>query len=675
MNLNWKEFTIKKQLIIALLLVGITPFAIMGVTSFFKAENAVMKESYGKLEAVRNIKLKQIEQLFKFRKADIEVLANTTDMNNFMDDLAAIDDKIGMDPTKDYPVQHPLVQKITKKYHPYLDGFMKKYGYYDVFLVDADDGHVVYTAARESDYGANLKLGSLRNSGLGKVYNGVIASRRATLVDMEPYAPSNGDPAIFMGAPVLQNGKLRAVVIIQISDRMINGITSERTGMGDTGEVYIVGPDKLMRSDSFLDPTNHSLKASFANPSKGSVTSDAVVDGLAGNSDTKVVIDYNGNPVLSAYAVFDPSKTFNANFKWVLLAEIDLAEVTIPTSELRTSALIMGVIFLALIVAGAILLGNMISRPIFEAVRSITEANKQVVSASTEISDSATSLAEGASNQASSVEEVSATIEESTAINTQNSENSNEANILAKSTKESAEDGYEKGNELLSAMTEINSSSERISKIIKTIDEIASQTKLLALNAAVEAARAGEHGLGFAVVADEVKSLAQRSADAATETANIIEESIKQVNNGSEIASKTSEAFGDILERIKKTSDLIGEISISAKEQSDGMTQIASAMGQIDQVTQQNAATSEEAAAAAEELNAQAVSMKDTVDSVGQMVGYVDEDASTTPSRPKPRLTTQQAAAKPKKQSLSNPKQSSRSSEVFPLGDDDLKEF
>jgi methyl-accepting chemotaxis protein len=340
----------------------------------------------------------------------------------------------------------------------------------------------------------------------------------------------------------------------------------------------------------------------------------------------------------------------------------------------------MGLVFLGIIIAIALGLGTLISRPISRSVESLVSANSQVVSAAGEISESSQSLAEGASQQASSIEEVSATVEESTAINNQNADNSREADILAKDTKDAASMGYEKGSELMAAMQEINTSSERIAKIIKTIDEIASQTKLLALNAAVEAARAGEHGLGFAVVADEVKGLAQRSANAATETSEIIEESIAQIKNGLDVASKTNEAFGDILEKIKKTSNLIGEISISTKEQSEGMNQIATAMGSIDQVTQQNAATSEEAAAAAEQLNAQAVSMQEMVAEIAAMVGYEVErqrqkHAHHAMRQPHHAPEHHHAPASAKRAKSTVKHEHSDADDVFPLDEEDLKEF
>lgn len=672
-----KNMTLKKKLIAILLTVGLLPFIIMGISSYISGSGAVSNEAYEKLSAVRDIKLKQYQQLFKFRKADLKVLAASTDAIDFIDNLQKIDDKIGVVSTRDYPVNHPLVKKVTKKYDSYFKHFMETYGYYDVFLIDAEDGHVVYTAARESDYGANLTYGKLRDSGLGKAFKMAKDSQRASLVDMAPYGPSNNEPAIFMAMPIFSNGNMTSILAIQISDKMITGIAQSRSGMGETGEVYLVGPDNLMRTDSFLDPVNHSLKASFANPAKGKVDTDAANEALAGKTDTKIIIDYNGNPVLSAYTILDLSKEFNVDFKWALLTEIDESEVFAPIDTLRNVTLTMGGVFFVLILLGAIYMGNNISNPIISAVEVLSEANAQIVSASDQIALSSTSLADGASQQASSVEEVSATIEQTTSINDQNSENAREADILAKDANESAAKGNVQVQTLMTSMENITSSSEQIAKIIKTIDEIAFQTNLLALNAAVEAARAGEHGLGFAVVAEEVKNLAGRSAKAAKETAEIIEGSINQVKQGNEIAGRTNDAFSDIVIKIKKTSDLIGEIAISAKEQSEGMRQVSASMGQIDDITQQNAAVSEEAAAAAEELNAQANSMLDSVNDVSRIVG-VDSSAneahhvSAPKERPKQRIEHRPTPVKTTNKKVSN---KGNNEDVFPLDDEDLLEF
>lgn len=312
-----------------------------------------------------------------------------------------------------------------------------------------------------------------------------------------------------------------------------------------------------------------------------------------------------------------------------VIQSLDEADSQSNVLLLKVVAIVLGALAVIALLF-RLFMNRQVINPIKDAVSELAEANTQVLSASDEISKSATNLADGASNLAGTVEEVNATVEEATAINTQNAGNTSEADKLAKLAFESAQDGSKKLDELTQAMGEISEASNKIAQIIKTIDEIAFQTNLLALNAAVEAARAGEHGLGFAVVADEVKNLAGRSAKAAKETASIIEHALEKISGGSKVTDQTREAFGVILENARKTSGLISEIAASIKEQAEGMRQISTSMGTVDQVTQQNAATSEETAAASEELNAQASQMLESARRVADMVGYTIDSGGPT---------------------------------------------
>lgn len=349
------------------------------------------------------------------------------------------------------------------------------------------------------------------------------------------------------------------------------------------------------------------------------------------------------------------------------------------SSDLKLSTTIISVSFILAILLATLIIRS-VNRSISMSVSTIRDGAMQITSASGEVASASSSLAQGASEQASSVEEVSATLEASTSINAQNTDNARQADILAKNANDAAKSGYERGEKLSSSMHAITESAAKISGIIKAIDQIAFQTNLLALNAAVEAARAGEHGLGFAVVADEVRNLAQRAAAAAKETSDIIEEVLVQIKEGNDIALSTHDAFKEIVEHSKKVSDLIGEISQAGKEQSEGMKQINQAMGQVDQVTQQVAANSEEAAAAAEELNAQAVAMMDTVSVLAKMVGMennnISHDFKSTPSKSRQIVSEKKVAIsmKPKPQTK-NSGLESKAKEIFPLTDDDLKEF
>ncbi len=238
----------------------------------------------------------------------------------------------------------------------------------------------------------------------------------------------------------------------------------------------------------------------------------------------------------------------------------------------------------------------------------------EVTRGAMQVSDASTALSQGATEQAASLEEITSSMAQIGSQTRLNAENANQANSLSLEARTGAERGNSEMSQLNEAMNEINESSKNISKIIKVIDEIAFQTNLLALNAAVEAARAGRHGKGFAVVAEEVRNLAARSATAAKETAELIENSIKTVGRGSSLALKTGEALEDIKSSSVKVADIVGEITTSSNEQAQGISQINEGLSQIDKVTQTNTASAEESASASEELSGQANQLRELID-------------------------------------------------------------
>jgi methyl-accepting chemotaxis protein len=230
-------------------------------------------------------------------------------------------------------------------------------------------------------------------------------------------------------------------------------------------------------------------------------------------------------------------------------------------------------------------------------------------------------LSDGASRQAASLEETSASLEEMAKVANQNSADAGKTKTLAAQTRGAADTSASDMEHMTSAMDEIKTASTSISKIISTIDEIAFQTNILALNAAVEAARAGEAGAGFAVVADEVRNLAQRSAQAARETANRIEDSIKKSNRGVEISAKIAGSLGEMVQKSREVDTLVSAIAQASQEQCSGIAELKQAVGQISEVTQSAAGHADESASGARELNQQTATLRNTVENLNAFVG------------------------------------------------------
>ncbi len=355
--------SIKGKLILFFVLVGALPALIIGLITYNSGAGAIKEESFAKLEAVKQIKQNQVEQYFVEREGDMAVLTKTVatlqdesfaKLTSVRDIKKAQIESYFGERLGDVSVLSGSGDVITAmvamenafeadggriggsgwsaaeaKYSSWLVQYEQEYGYYDLFLI-AENGDIVYTVEGESDLGENLLTGSLRNSPAGKAFAAGLSG--VSIQDFEPYAPSGGDPCAFVSAPIRKNGQTIGVVMLQIPLEAINNIMQQRSGMGQTGEVYLVGSDKLMRSNSYLDPVGHSVKASFAGTvASNGVDTAAARNALAGQTAAEVVLDYNGNYVLSAYSPIDIG-----GLRWAILAEIDVAEAFSPVDATGT---------------------------------------------------------------------------------------------------------------------------------------------------------------------------------------------------------------------------------------------------------------------------------------------------------------------------------------------------
>ncbi len=344
----FRNLKIRTKLLISFFLISIVPILIISLESYKNASEELIKSHTHHLISVRDITKARVRRLANRFKSELDLLSEIIAImvKNYEEKDIAMS-------LEDYLQDQKINNRDFFKY------FKEKRKYYDLFLI-RPDGYCFYTVAKEADYRTNLITGKYSSTNLGKLISWVKKTKKFGFADFKPYAPSNNEPAAFIAEPVMLNGKLKLIVALQIPIERINAITQIRAGMGKTGEIYLVGPDKRMRSDSFLDKENHSVKASFLGTiEKNGVNTEPVKRALSNETGYMITRDYRGVTTLSAYT---PVKFFNTT--WALLTEIDLSEVKAPVNALLKKMLtIMGIAILLITIIG-VLISNLIASPL-----------------------------------------------------------------------------------------------------------------------------------------------------------------------------------------------------------------------------------------------------------------------------------------------------------------------
>jgi methyl-accepting chemotaxis protein len=488
----------------------------------------------------------------------------------------------------------------------------------------------------------------------------------------------SGKPVLVAAAPILNSaGRFLGVLgLVQKTDFLVDRIVSIK--IGNTGYPWMVDPTGLVIAHPKKE---YILELNLKTDTGGGM--DSIMNKmLAGQSGVEAYL-FKGVDKICGFAPVPLAG-------WSLGATQDTEEFMGPVVSIRNGILIVGGVALVVAVVLVWFMAKGISKSIMKSVEEISEAADQVSSASAELSSAAQELAEGASEQAATVEETSASLEEMTAMAKQTSELTSSAGLLMKDNIIKSEQSLAAIVDVTKQMTQVEADSGQMGKIIKTIDEIAFQTNLLALNAAVEAARAGDAGQGFAVVADEVRNLAQRAAEAAKNTQELLDGTIKRVGQAALAVKGINTNFEGIVESATSMGQKIEAINSATNEQTKGIEQITVAANQIDKVTQRTAATAEESAAASEELNAQADTLRESVVTLAEVVGGGVEQPSRhrqPPRRPAAKpLPARPMSARPmpaKKQlgrgpGVTSPAQArptqqvAKADDTFPMDDDDF---
>lgn len=631
-----------------MLLVAIIPVLTIIFLGARNTKGELKYNEFNQLQTIGTLKSIQINSFLERKFRDIEVLSKERNTLDAFDVLKKYHDAGGSNSDGSFNIKSAEYNKLYSEIDPFFRNFMNAYNFDDMFFICASHGHIMYTVLKKYDLGTNLKTGKYSDSNLAKLWKEITINKKPAMVDYSFYNPSN-ENASFIGVPVSNNNELIGVVAFQLSTNKINDIMNENTGLGETGESYLVGDDFLMRSDSRFIEESTIMKQE--------VKTKSTELGLEDKSGTHIINNYKGTSVLSYYSDLGLNKKFGTDFEWVIIAEIDESEVFAAVIALRSKILTIGSIIILFVMVISLISSRYFTKPILKLnkiaqqiaagdltqstyvnntqdeigelagsikmmrgnlrkqMEEMTEGVNVLSSSSSEIMAMVAQLASGSAETATSISETSTTIEEvkqTAEISAQKanevSETAQKMSMISQDGKKSVEETIEGMNKIKHEMESIagiviqlSEKSNAISEITNNVNDLAEQSNLLAVNASIEAAKAGEQGKGFSVVAQEIKNLAERSKGSTVQIRAIIadiqkgitsavlatEQGGKVIDAGLDLSATASEVISTLAAGVEQTSEANMYIAASNQQQLTGMDQIATAMENIKEASAQ----------------------------------------------------------------------------------------
>ncbi|UUY06415.1 methyl-accepting chemotaxis protein [Pseudomonas sp. J452] len=623
---------LRLKLALSYLMIGLIPVLAMAFTAYHQASQALQEQTLNALEAVANIKQRQLQDNWQSRHNQLSTLAS-----NLGTSYAGLD-AVALVSTANYD-------------RPIFENFIKTFGYRDLKLISTD-GKVLFSVLRGSDYQQNLNDASWRDTPMGRLARASLDSQQALISDLASN-PQTSEPSQFLVAPILSDGELQSLLMLELPIDPLNAVMQTRQGLGEAGETYLVGSDGLLRSDSVRFSE---LQVSRGGAQTAPLSGQALTLALQGQQGRLAEPGLDGKPALKAFVPLE----FNGQ-RWALIAEMDQAQAFAPVRELLWQVLLLGLLTIAGVALATWLVSRSVMRPLggepsnmadlarrlaagelrlasqdtphsglMQALHEMAGAWREVIErlrqASSAVGDASGDIL-GAAGQTSSrldqqqealemvvsaVDQMAATVQEIASNASQSADGSAAAREAFVTMQSTLQRMIGRQNQLLDGLRQADrvvqtlaGDSQQIGSVLSVIGAIAEQTNLLALNAAIEAARAGEQGRGFAVVADEVRNLALRTRTATEEIVQIIgalgdssDEALQRMQGSTEQARALEDETQAVLGSLDHLSQslegvhaLAFQIAAAAEQQAATTQEVNQHMHRLHEMTGENRQT------------------------------------------------------------------------------------